>query len=150
MAGEPPENQADGKAFATWCVMTHARPVLVDALRTWGLKDAASAIEKASSLAALRANAAHADVQIRQHIAFTPLRRDLSKAVTTLQAAITFAVRGDAENAAAVVIGVFTNSASAVSWRRPWSRLSWARRRVEVIAQAQREQNDYFQGRAQR
>jgi hypothetical protein len=135
---------SNARIFATWCVMNHARPALVSALRAWGLQEPATAIERATSLAALKILAAAADAEIRRKIVFVPLRRDLSHAVTTLQAAITFATRGDAENAAAVVIGVFTNAASALSWRRPWTRLSWRARRAQVIATARQEQQAYL------
>ncbi len=134
------------RALAAWCVMTHARPALVHALRAWGMGETAAAIEGAQSLSALKRLAADADAQVRNRIVFAPLRRDLSHAATTLQAAATFATRGDVENTAAIVIGVFTNAASALSWRQPWIRLVWRRRRAEVIARARREQNDYLQG----
>jgi hypothetical protein len=124
--------------------MNHARPALVSALRAWGLQAPATAIERAASLTALKVLAADADAEIRHKIVFVPLRRDLSHAATTLQAAITFATRGDAENAAAVAIGVFTNAASALSWRRPWTRLSWRVRRAQVIATARREQQAFL------
>jgi hypothetical protein len=136
------------RTLAAWLVLTHARPALVDALRAWGLRDTADAIEQARSLSSLKRLAADADAQIRARIRFAPLRRDLSHAAVTLQAAATFAMRGDIENTAAVVIGVFTHAASAVSWQRPWERLSWSRRRAEVIARARREQSDYLRGQA--
>ena len=129
---------------ASWLVMSHARPPLVDALRSWGLSEIAAAMEQARSLSALKRLAADADAQVRERIIFAPLRRDLSHAVTTLQAAATFATRGDIENTAAVVIGVFTHAASAMSWRRPWMRLSWRRHRADVIARARREQSEYL------
>ena len=126
--------------FAYWCVMTHARPVLVATLRAWHLADLADPIDRARSLSALRFTTTDADAEIRRRIGFDPLRRDLSHAVNTLHAAATFAARGDAENAAAVVIGVFTHAASAQTWHRPWTRLGWKRRRHDVIVSAQREQ----------
>jgi hypothetical protein len=121
--------------------MTHARPTLVQALRTWGLGKAVRAIEDAPSLGALKLMAFDAYAQVRRSIRFRPVRRDLFHALNTLHAAATFAGRGDAENTAAVVIGVFTGAASARSWRRPWTRLHWRERRAEVIATARREQN---------
>ncbi len=123
--------------------MTHARPVLIDALRVWGLRDIANAIEQAPSLAALRFVVRDADRHIRQRIAFGPLRRDLARAVNTLNIAATFAARGDAENTSAVVIGVFTHAISVQAWRRPWTRLMWGRQRAEVIAKVRREQSAY-------
>ena len=128
--------------------MTHARPVLVGALRAWRLTAAAAEIERASSLTALKMLVSDADAEIRRKIVFVPLRRDLSHATATLQAAITFATRGDAENTAAVIIGVFTHAASALSWQRPWTRFSWRKRRAEVIARARREQQDYLSERS--
>ena len=133
----------DAKPFATWCVMTHARPVLIDALRLWGLQDIANAIEQAPSLAALRFVVRDADRHIRERIAFEPLRRDLARAVNTLNIAATFAARGDAENTAAVVIGVFTHATSAQVWRRPWTRFTWQQQRSAVIMRVQQEQNAY-------
>jgi hypothetical protein len=138
-----PDPQID-KAFATWCVMNHARPVVLDALRQWGLREAADVMEQAASLTALKQAAMFADDSIRQRIGFRPVRRNLSNAVRTLQAAATFASRGDAPNAAAVAIAVFTSSASASAWRRPWMRLRWQKDRVEVIARARREQRRYY------
>ncbi|MCC7452463.1 MAG: hypothetical protein IT324_33995 [Anaerolineae bacterium] len=137
---------SDDKPFATWCVMTHARPVLIDALREWGLQDIANAIEQAPSLAALRFVVRDADRHIRQHIVFGPLRRDLARAVNTLHIATTFAARGDAENTAAVVVGVFTHASSAQAWRRPWTRFTWRQQRAAVITRVQREQDDYRRG----
>jgi hypothetical protein len=128
------------KVFATWCVMDHARPVIIHALRRWKLMEAADVLENAPSLAALRAGTQYADAQIKRRIAFTPVRRNLSNAVRTLQAAATFATRGDAVNASALVIAVFTSSASAIAWRRPWTRLRWQKERGEVIARARQEQ----------
>ena len=134
---------AKDKLFATWCVMVHARPVLVRALRAWGLGTAANSLERAASLTALRLVALDADADVRKTIRFVPLRRDLSNALNTLHAAATFASRGDSANTAVVVIGVFTNANSALTWRRPWLRLSWRRLRAEVIASARREQSAY-------
>ncbi len=134
MAGED-------RAFAEWCVMKHARPALVQALRAWGLGKAARDIENSTSLAALKLTVFDAYAQARRSIRFGPARRDLSHALNTLHAAATFAGRADVENTAAVVIGVFTGAASARSWRRPWTRLHWRERRAEVIATARREQN---------
>ncbi len=121
--------------------MTHARPALVQALRAWGLGKAARDIEEAASLAALKLTAFDAYSQVRRATRFGPVRRDLSQALNTLHAAATFAGRGDVENTAALVIGVFTGAASARSWRRPWTRLRWRERRAEVITTARREQN---------
>lgn len=132
---------ARDKSFAMWCVMVHARPVLIRALKVWGLASAASAIERAASLSALRLVALDADADVRKTIRFGPLRRDLSHALNTLHAAATFAARGDSDNAAVVVIGVFTNASSALAWRRPWLHLSWRKHRAEVIASARREQS---------
>jgi hypothetical protein len=134
---------AKDKPFATWCVMVHARPVLVRALRAWGLGTSACAIERAASLTALRMVALDVDADVRKTIRFVPLRRDLSNALNTLHAAATFASRGDAANTAVVVIGVFTNASSALAWRRPWMQLSWRRYRAEVITSARREQSAY-------
>ena len=136
-------DRSGDRAYVSWCVMTHARPALVFALRAWGLGAAASAIEQATSLGSLKIAAAEADSLVRRRIVFTPLRRDLSNAATTLQAAVTFATRADSQNAAAMAIGVFTNSSSALSWRQPWTRFTWRRRRAEIIATALREQDDY-------
>jgi len=135
--------QASDKQFATWCVMVHARPLLIRALRAWGLVTAASALERAGSLAALRMAALDADAEVRKTISFGPLRRDLSNALNTLHAASTFASRGDSANTAVVVIGVFTNANSPLAWRRPWKQLSWRRQRAQVIASARREQSAY-------
>jgi hypothetical protein len=135
---------ADDKGIAAWCVMEHARPVLVKALRAWGMGRAASEVGQAASLSVLKIACVDADVQVYKRIVFPPLRRDLSHALATLQAAATFAARGDVENTAAVVIGVFTHAASALTWRRPWTRLTWRRRRAEVIAGAQREQAEHL------
>jgi hypothetical protein len=121
--------------------MSHARPALVGALRAWGLAKAASDIEQTASLGALKLTVFDAYTQVRQSIRFGPARRDLCHAINTLHAAATFAGRGDVENTAAVVIGVFTGAAGARSWRRPWTRLHWRERRAEVIAAARREQN---------
>src|SRR5712692_8919227 len=134
---------AKDKSFATWCVMVHARPVLIRALRVWGLGTAASALERAASLTALRLVALDVDADVRKTIRFVPLRRDLSNALNTLHAAATFASRGDSANAAVVVIGVFTNASSALAWRRPWMQLYRRRHRAEVIASARREQFAY-------
>jgi hypothetical protein len=135
---------ADDKTFAAWCVMDHARPALVKALRAWGMRRAASTVGQATSLSVLKIACVDADVQVRQRIVFPPLRRNLSHALATLQAAATLAARGDAENTAAVVIGVFIHAASALSWRRPWTRFTWGRRRAEVIAGARREQAEHL------
>lgn len=137
------ERTADS-APAAWLVMSHARPTLVHALQAWGLNEIAADVEQARSLSALKRLAADADAQVRERIVFAPLRRDLSHAATTLQAAATFAMRGDIDNTAAVVIGVFTHAASALSWRRPWMRLTWRQRRADVIARARREQTEYL------
>src|SRR5258708_1517771 len=134
---------ANDKPFATWCVMVHARPLLIRALRAWGLGTAAAALERAGSLTALKMAALDADADVRKYISFGPLRRDLSNALNTLHAAATFTLRGDSANAAVVVIGVFTNASSALAWRRPWIQLSWRRHRAEVIASARREQSAY-------
>ena len=125
--------------------MFHARPVLVDALRIWGLSDIAATVEAATSTGALRMIAGEAGEKIRRVILFPPLRRDLRSAARTLQMAATFAGRGDAENAAAMSIGVFTNAASALSWRRPWTRFGWRKRRAEVVAMAVNEQKAHRQ-----
>lgn len=138
-------DKGSAKAFAAWCVMTHARPALINALRSWGLADAAQSLEKAESLGALKGAATEADATVRQKIRFGPLRRDLSSAAGIMQAAITFATRGDADNTAAVVIGVFTNAASALLWRRPWKHFRWRQQRARVIATARREQEDQRQ-----
>jgi hypothetical protein len=135
---------ADDKLAAAWYVMDHARPEMVKALRAWGMRRAASEVEQAASLPVLKIACVDADVRVRQRIVFPPLRRDLSHALATLQAAATFAARGDVENTAAVVIGVFTHAASALSWRRPWTRLTWRRRRAEVIAGARHEQAEHL------
>src|SRR5579859_6967271 len=111
------------RSFARWCVMVHARPMLVQALRAWGLGTCSIAIERAGSLTALKMAALDANAEVRQTIRFGPLRRDLSSAANTLHAAATFASRGDAANTAAVVIGVFTNAGSALAWQRPWRKL---------------------------
>jgi hypothetical protein len=121
--------------------MSHARSALVGALRAWELAKSAKAIEDTASLGALKLTVFDAYTQVRQSIHFGPVRRDLCHAINTLHAAATFAGRGDVENTAAVVIGVFTGAASARSWRRPWTRLHWRERRAEVIAVARREQN---------
>jgi hypothetical protein len=131
------------KAFATWCVMEHARPYLVRTLEIWGLETAAAGLQNAPSLSALKFAAMDADEQIRHWIKFRPLRRDLANAANTLHAAGTFALRGDAVNTAVVVVGVFTNAASARLWRRPWMHLTWRRRRAEVIARTRKEQDQY-------
>lgn len=131
------------KAFATWCVMAHARPYLVRTLEVWGLYTAAAGLEQAASLSALKYAAMDADEQIRRWIKFRPLRRGLTNAANTLHAAGTFALRGDAVNTAVVVVAVFTNAASARAWRRPWLHLTWRRRRAEVIARTRREQDIY-------
>lgn len=135
------------KAFATWCVMTHARPVLIAALRAWRLHDVAAAIERAASLTALRMAVRDADFAVRQRIFLGPPRRDLFSATSTLLAAITFARRGDAENTAAVVVGVFTNAASAHTWQRPWQRFGWRQTRAELIARVREEQRQYREAR---
>src|SRR5215813_11186168 len=132
------------KAFAAWCVMTHARPALVRALRAWGLGGAADKLEQAASLSALKIIVMDVDSEVRKVIRFVPLRRDLAHAANTLHAAATFAARGDSGNAAAVVIGVFTNAESALAWRRPWLRFSWSKRRAAIIADARREQTAYL------
>lgn len=122
--------------------MTHARPELVHALQSWGF--AATNLEHAASLNALKMAAKDLHTEIDHHIVFGPLRRDLSHAISTLQAAATFAGRGDAENTAAVVIGVFTHTASALSWRRPWTRLNLTRLRSMAISSARAAQNAYL------
>lgn len=131
------------KDFATWCVMDHARPALVRALHVWGMGDIATVIESAASTGALRLVAGEVSQKVRRVIVFGPLRRDLASAASTLQLAATFAGRGDAENTAAMSVGVFTNTASALSWRRPWTRLGWRKRRAEVIALAVSEQRAF-------
>jgi hypothetical protein len=143
------DHVAEDRTFSEWCVLTHARPVIVEALRLWRLNDAASWVESAPSLPALKLMALDADEMVRRHIRFVPLRRDLSNALNTLHAAATFALRGDAVNTAAIVIGVFTNAASARSWRRPWTRFMWRKRRAEVITRARREQAQYRVGSSQ-
>src|SRR3954468_2443847 len=96
-------NQTEPKSdFAEWCVMTHARPTITNALRSWGLRDAANWLEKADSLSALKMAALDADATVRKYIRFVPLRRDLSNALNTLHAAATFAARGDAANTGAI------------------------------------------------
>ena len=137
---DPQSDKVSYKAFATWCVMDHARPVAMHALRTWGLGEAADVMAQAASLSALKQAAMFADDSIRHKIGFRPVRRNLSNAVRTLQAAATFASRGDAANASAVAIAVFTSSASALAWRRPWTRLRWQAARADVIARARSEQ----------
>jgi hypothetical protein len=134
---------ATDRRFAFWCVMDHARPVVIDALRAWHMETLADPIAKAPSLASLRLAATDADIAVRGRIGFDPLRRDLSHAINTLHAAATFAARGDAENTAAVVVGVFTHAASAVLWRRPWTRFGWKRRRATLIATVRHEQQTY-------
>src|SRR5258708_2509553 len=138
-------NEASGgKTFATWCVMTHARPALVSAPRAWGPGGTANKLEQAAALNALKKAAMDIASEVRKVIRFVPLRRDLAHAANTLHAAATFASRGDGGNTAAVVIGVFTNAGSALAWRRPWLRLAWRKRRAEIIAEARREQSAYL------
>jgi hypothetical protein len=136
--------EAKSKAFAEWCIMSHARPALVEVLRAWGLPGAAAEIEQAASLSAVRLLASDVITLVRKAIVFVPLRRDLSHAATTLQVAATFAARSDAENTAAVVVGVFTHVESALLWKRPWSRLTWRKQRAEIIRRVRREQNEYL------
>jgi hypothetical protein len=124
--------------------MTHARPVLIDALRAWGLNDAATNIERATSLGALKGASSEAAAAIRRAIIFLPLRRDLFQAAKTLQVASTFAVRGDAQNTSAVVVGVFVGAASAMTWRRPWQRFAWRKQRAQIIAETMRAQQEYL------
>src|SRR2546423_12712721 len=109
MANQKAGDRAN-KAFSGWCVMAHARPALLEALRAWGLSEAAARLEQAASLNALRLLAGGVTDLIRKQIRFIPLRRDLSHAAMTLQVAATFAARGDAENNAAVLICVFIPS----------------------------------------
>jgi hypothetical protein len=80
---------------------------------------------------------------VRRRIFFFPAQRELFHALFTLQVAATFAGRGDGENASATAIGVFTGSAGALAWRRPWQRWGWKQRRTMIIDHALREQEAY-------
>lgn len=133
------------RRFARWCVLHHARPELARALRAWGLNRAAQDIEQAASLAALRLVASDAEPSIRG-LWFAPPRRDLVRALRMLRAAATLAGHSDPASAAAVAIGVFTGAASAITWRRPWTRFGWRKQRAAIIAQARQEQNAQRQG----
>ena len=144
LSKRPRANQVVGdREFAHWCVMHHARPELVKTLRLWGLKDAAHHLEVANSIAAARMAALDAEEWVRRVIRFGPLRRDLMKATKMFHAGATFAGRGDAENTSAIIIGVFVHTASAQTWRRPWTRFGWRERRAQVIATARREQSNH-------
>ncbi len=136
------------KAFSVWCVMQHARPVLAQALRAWGLQDAATSIEATHSLNALKLTVLDAYEIVMRSIYFWPVRRDLSKALNTLHAAATFASRGDSTNTAAIVIGVFTGAGGALAWRKPWQRFGWRQRRAQIIAAARHEQQLKLDGEA--
>ncbi len=131
---------AESQAFARWCVLNHARPAVVEALRAWGLSEAATQIEDAPSLSALKAILAEVETSVRRHIRFGPLRRNLLNGIRSLQNAATFASRGDAENTPTLAISAIAHAASAMSWRRPWTRFSWKRRRAELIAAARQAQ----------
>ena len=134
------ETQPGDRAFSTWCVMQHARPILIHALRAWGLRRSAAAIESTQSLSALKLTAQDAYRDIHRIIWFSPARRDLARALSTLQVALAFAGRGDSQHTAAMALGVFSGAAGALAWRRPWQRLRWRQRQAEVIATARREQ----------
>lgn len=126
--------------FARWCVLTHARPVLVTALRAWGFAQEACALEKAASTGALRPLTLDALQAVRRTRRFQPARRDLMGALSALNASATFAGRGDSENAAAMAVGVVVGARSALAWRRPWQHFRWRERRAAIIHAARQEQ----------
>lgn len=117
--------------------MDHARPVLLDALNAWGLREEATRIAESGTPGALRSALleAHSRVAVKTRLA--PARRSLLRALSLLQVAATFAGRGDAENTSAMALGVFGASATARAWRRPWT-LFMAGRRARQANQAAR------------
>lgn len=142
MADETTPQRQDLRAFGVWCVMQHARPALVRALRAWGFRSMAKEIENSPSPSALRYVLAHVYHDVNPHVLLGPVRHELIRGVLSLQLAATMAGRGDGIAASLWVIGVFTSAAGALSWQRPWTRLNWRQRRTRILLKAVREQVD--------
>jgi hypothetical protein len=126
-------------------VLDHARPPVVALLRDLGMRQQADDLTNAPSLSALRYVAATMRPALRARIRFRPLRRATMSAVSALHSAALLGLRGDAENAAVIALGVFTNVAHARAWRRRWWQLPrWKQVRARVLAQARAEQSAYL------
>jgi hypothetical protein len=140
MTGEPVS-----RPHADWLILDHARPPVVALLGDLGLHHEADELANAASLSALRYVAATMRPTLRARIRLRPLRRATISAVSALHSATLLGLRGDADNAAVIALGVFTNVARARAWRRRWWQLPrWKKVRARVLAQARAEQTAHL------
>lgn len=141
------QSRAQSRDFAYWCVMEHARPVLLDALNAWGLREEAARIAASETTGALRKTLLDAHSVVAAKIRLAPSRRSLLRALSLLQVAATFAGRGDAENTSAMAIGVFGASTTALAWRRPWTFFQIGRRAQQASEAARAAQLAHWPGK---